>query len=191
MSIKELSELTQQYHNDITELETLNDGATEVERKLQTLENNTTISYEDMAAQSVELNRQLEKAQFQRKAITARLQKRRAEIASMIEAEQDAHREAERQAHRDRSALYESIINSEEWNAIKYKMTALVALQGGFWGTVKGDLICYEPTRQEAEQAARDLDLWIDDPEEPDEIMAAINAVGFNYNDISNPQRIA
>jgi len=191
MSIHELSELTKQYHTDTAELEKLNQGTVDVEQQLQTVENDTTIEYEAMAAQSVELNRQLEKALFQRKAITARLQTLRAEITDMIEVEQEAHKEAKQQAHRDRSALYQSIINSDEWKAIQHKMTALVALQGQFWDTVKGDLICREPSLNDAEQAARDLGLWIDDPEEPDEIIAAIHAVGLDTNDISIVQRIA
>jgi len=167
MSINELSELTQQYHNDLAELEQLIDGVSQAEQALQTVEDNTQITYEDMKKQSVELNRQLEKSQFQRKAINNRLKARRAEIIPIIEAEQEAHKEATKQAHIDRRAIYQDFLHSDEWKAWQHKMTAMVALQGGFWETVKRELICRQPTAMEAEQAARDLELWIDDPAEP------------------------
>lgn len=75
-------------------------GVNEAEQKLRDLEDNTTISHEDIADQSIELNRQLERSQFQHKSINNRLQRLRTEIVAMIEVEQDTHRQAEREAHK-------------------------------------------------------------------------------------------
>jgi len=81
-------------------------------------------------------------------------------------------------------------LNSDEWKTVQQKMAALAGLQGNFWHTVKNDLLCYQPTDLEAEQAARDLNLWIDDPTQPEEIEATKYAVGFNDEELSKPRRI-
>lgn len=180
MSINKLAELTTKYLNDSRELENQNNGVVDAERKLKALENDTNITYESMSRQSIKLNRQLEKAKFQHKAIKTRLQTLRSKISPMIEAAQETQREAELQAVRDRRTKYDEILASDEWKAIQHKMVALAGLQGNFWGTVERELICYKPTDREAEQAARDLGLWIDEPTKPDEIEAAEHAIGYN-----------
>lgn len=173
-----LIKLTEKYLAEQSKLDELIAAESEANTNLQSLENNTELDFETVQKQSSKLNLAIQKAQFERRAITVRLSKLESELkAATAEADQD-FAESEREVVRQRRAVYESAVKSEKWQAIRTELWALTLLQGGYYETVARELLGRVPDSADQREAVQELDMWIPDPVEPDELFAAKQLVG-------------
>ena len=175
--------LTDEYIAENQKLAELEQAVIDAKTKLEELEEDIELSFDEVAEKSTEYNRDKERAEFEAKAITKRLAKQREQLVRGINALEDKSKDCERESQKQRRAKAEEYMASEEWAEAKKMMWAMCALRDGFWDGTLRDMTPREPDRQERKAAAIDVGVWIDDPQYPTALERAKQVTDFSRDE--------
>lgn len=175
--------LADEYDNDAQKKTQLDQAVIDAKAKLAELEEDIDLSFDEVAAKSTVLNRDVERCEFESRAITKRLAMQRQQLVRGIHALENKTVECDRATNKERRAKMQEIIESDEWQKAQKLMWAADSLRGNFWENTIKDMKPVKPTIAESREAARECGLWIEDVPTPEAINYAKTAIGFNSND--------
>lgn len=175
--------LADEYKADSEKLAGLSLALSEAKAGLHELEESIDLTFDEVAEQSTVLNRDVERCEFESRAITKRLARQRENLDRAISSLNDKYKECEREAQRERRAKAEAYIKSDEWLKARQMMWAVCALRDGYWDSTVQAMTPYAPDWKERKQAAIDTGLWIDDPDYPPALDYAKQVVENTRND--------